>query len=88
MIYPQLDGLAVEPDDLCYAILLWQKGSVDIVLVDQKIWDSWSDEEDASQFIDNIPARFKMEFTELHQFVNFCTKHGIRLQDSVVDYGY
>ena len=85
---PKIKGLDVPPGTLKYAVLLFGGGDLSIVLVDEQTWESWSEEEDAVQFTDNIPSRLKVDFTNLHDMVNFCRKYDIELQDSVSDYQY
>jgi hypothetical protein len=88
MMYPNLENLKVLPRDLTHAILLFGGGDLTATLVSQEIWDSWSEQEDATQFTDNIPNELKLEFVQMHDLVNFCGGKGIKLVESVVDYAY
>lgn len=87
-MYPNLKKLDVKPQDLTHAVLLFGGGDLKAVLVSKEIWDSWSEQEDATQFTDNIPNGLKLEFEQMHDLVNFCGGKGIRLVESVVDYAY
>jgi len=87
-MYPHLKKLDVPVSELTHAVLLFGGGDLTIVLVSKEIWDTWSDQEDATQFTDNIPNRFKLEFEDLTDLVNFCGGKGIQLVTSVVDYAY
>lgn len=88
MIYPNLKKIEVPFEQFTYAVLLFGGGDLTCTLVTKDIWESWSDQEDATQFTDNIPNQLKIGFDEVHQMVNFCAEHGIQLADSVVDHAY
>jgi len=80
--------LEVPVKDLQYVVALFGGGDLVASLMTKETWDSWSDEEDAMQFVDNIPAGQKLEFQDIHKLVNFCTENGIKLKNGFIDHMY
>ena len=85
MIYPNTKKLEVEIKDLAYVVIRVGGGDLEAALVSKEIWDSWSDQEDAMQFVDNIPNGLKLEFTNPHKLINFCVEHGLKIRSSTVE---
>lgn len=78
-------NLEIPVGELQYCVVLVGGGDLFASLINKETWESWSDEEDGMQFVDNIPAQLKLEFTDIHKLVNFCVEHGIKLQGGAVD---
>ena len=80
-----MKNLDVEIKDLAYVVVRVGGGDMVATLMSKEIWDSWSDQEDAMQFVDNIPNGLKLEFSDPHKLVNFCVEHGLKLRSSTVE---
>ncbi len=80
-----MKNLDVEIKDLAYVVVRVGGGDMVATLMSKETWDSWGDQEDAMQFVDNIPNGLKLEFSDPHKLVNFCVEHGLKLRSSTVE---
>jgi len=74
--------LSAPVEDLKYLIVTAGQGDIYMTLVTKETWDSWPDGEPPYTFTCDVPQDQQLYFVDPKEFVNFCVKHGLKIQNA------